>query len=175
MISYFSDLYYGLLDYLATPDFARIILAAKIIGWLIIIFFITLIIILLKRSDAGWWIRERRVARDAVYGTQIVGKKWREILIRLELGDDANMKLAVLEADNIVDDILKKMALPGRNFEERLRQFEQQELPSLSLLWEAHGVRDKIVKDPNFQISKDEAKRALEGYEAALKDLEYLD
>ena len=156
-------------------DFSQELLALKIFGYLLSLFFIFLIILLLRRADAFWWVRERYYAAESVKGEEQLNKKWQKILGRLERGDDANLKLAVIEADNIFADILKRMSLPGENFEEQLSQFERHELKSVDLVWEAHRLRDFIVHQPKVPISRDQAQTAIQYYETALKELEYLE
>ncbi len=146
----------------------------KIISYAITFFFVFLIAVLLKKSEATWWINEGVKTRQIVYGPQQLNKKWQAIQERLKRGDDANLKLAIIEADDIFDDILKRMGLPGVDFVERLRQFEPHELKSVELVWEAHHLRDQIVKDPTAMISREQAEQAVSNYEAALKELEYL-
>jgi hypothetical protein len=45
-------------------------------------------------------------------------------------------------------------------------------LPNVEEVWEAHKIRNNIVHDPDYRLSLDEAKRALEIYEKALTDLQ---
>ncbi len=119
-------------------------------------------------------MKEGARARQAVYGVQELNKKWQSILMRLKKGDEASLKLAIIEADNIFDDILKRMGLPGIDMGERLRQFEEHELASVNLVWEAHRLRNAIVHEPTIQITQEQAAQAVSNYEAALKELEYL-
>lgn len=158
-----------------TEDFSREFLALKIFGYLLSLFLFFLIVLLLRRADAFWWVREMTYAAESVKGEEALNKKWQKILQRLERGDDANLKLAVIEADNIFADILKRMSLPGENFEERLGQFEHHELQSVDLVWEAHRLRDFIVNQPKVLIEKEQAETAVKYYEGALKELEYLE
>lgn len=174
MITFFLDLYDRIYNFLTSNDFSSTLLVLKLISWSISLFFIILIVILLKKSEAAWWIKEGRVAGHYVYRAKKLDKKWQTIQARLKRGDEANLKLAIIEADNLFDDILKRMALPGVDMAERLRQFEKHELKSVDLIWEAHRWRNQIVHEPGVHISLEQAEQAIKGYEAALKELEYL-
>lgn len=172
MIRFFLDLWDSIVMFFTSPEFSRGLLVYKLLSWFISFFLIYLIIVLLKKSDAGWWVREAFNSRRIAYGNP--NQRWENIVKRFSLGDDANMKLAIIEADNLMDEILKLMSLPGENMGERMKQFEKHELASIDQLWEAHKLRNRIVHEPGLRLMHEEAQKALEGYEAALKELEYL-
>jgi hypothetical protein len=173
MITLFLNLYDRIYNFFTAAEFSRLILILKLVSWSVSLFLAFLIAMLLKRSDAAWWLRERAYARRFAYGGA-PDKRWPKILARLDKGDEANLKLAVIEADNLFDEILKRMSLPGIDMAERLRQFEEHELASVNLVWEAHRLRNMIVHEPTVQISRDQAEQAIKNFEAALKELEYL-
>lgn len=173
MITYFLDLYDQVYNYLTSVNFDAVILILQITSWLVSILLMWLIVVLLKRSDATWWVAERVYAADFAYG-KATNQRWEEIKARLQKGDEANLKLAVIEADALIDEIFKRMGLPGATFEERLKQIETQEIKSVGRIWETHQVRDKIVHGPDFHITQEEAEAAVGNIEEALKELEYL-
>lgn len=173
MITFFLELYDQFLNYISGVDFKHIILALKILGWLVSFTLLFLIYILLKRSDATWWMKERAYSRQISYG-EPTNLRWQKIQERLQRGDEANLKLAVIEANNTFGEILERMALPGKDMGERLRQFERHELKSVDLVWEAYKLRTQIVHDPNIHIAREQAEEAVSGIGEALKELEYL-
>ena len=173
-LSFFYDLYDKIYIFFDTLDLSREILILKLISYLVSFFFIFLIIALLKRADFGWQLRERVYARESVHGAEKIISRWDKIKNRLEKGDQASLKLAVIEADKIIDDIFIRMALPGKDMQERLAQFQKHELSSVDLVWEAHRLRNLIVNNPKAEISAEQATEAIRYYETALKELEYL-
>lgn len=173
MITFFLDIYDQIYNYLTSVDFEAVLLILKITGWLISIFFLWLIVILLKRSDAAWWVRERAFAGEFAYGKG-ANQRWEEIKVRLQKGDEANLKLAVIEADSLMDDILKRMGLPGQEMEDRLQQIESQEVKSVDKIRATHKTRDLIIHNADWHLPQEEAEEAVKNIEDALKELEYL-
>lgn len=100
-----------------------------------------------------------------------IDKKWRKILADLESGEEAVWKLAIIEADNIFDSILKRMALPGKDMGERLSNIKPAQLKGLSQVWEAHKLRNRIVHEEGLRLGKSEAEAAVKKIEEALKEL----
>jgi len=172
MRTFFLEIYDRIYLLLNSSEFAKALLVVRLASWLISRFLIFLIIVLLKRADAGWWMRERFYAR--AMATNQNDKRWQKIQERLKLGDDANLKLAVIEADKLFDDILLRMAAPGRTMDERLEIFQPHELASVDLVREAHRTCGLIIRNPRMPISREEIEKAIAGYEAALRELEYL-
>ncbi len=173
MITYFLDLYDLIYNYLTSVNAGAIILILKITGWLISILLMWMIIVLLKRSDAAWWVRERIHSAEFAYGKS-ASQRWEGIKARLQKGDEANLKLAVIEADNLIGDILKRMGLAGADIEERLRRIEVQEIKSVDKIWATRKIRNQIVHEPDFHLTQEEAEAAVGNIEEALKELEYL-
>lgn len=173
MITFFLDLYDQIYDFFFSTDFNAALLIIKLIGYSLSILLAVLAGVLLSKSSAGWWLHEAARARDFAYGGP-ENKKWKKIQDRLKKGDEANLKLAVIEADNIFDEILKRMGLPGKDMGERLKEFQKHELSSIDFVWEAHRLRNLIVHEPSVHVTYEQAETAIKYYETALKELEYL-
>lgn len=149
-------------------------MVSKLVSLAISAFFIYLIVILLKRSDAAWGIRERRYARQVAKGPQHVEHKWQKVLERMDKGDEANLKLAIIEADSILAEILKFIIPAGASVGERLEKMDKNRLSSLDTVWEAHRLRNFIVHNPKVLITHQQAEEAIKGFERGLRELEYL-
>ena len=102
-------------------------------------------------------------------------KKWSKIKVRLESDDASQYKLAVLEADEIIDKFLKSMELKGDNMIERLDKLKPGQLEEAEILKEAHKIRNQIVNDPSFQIEKAKAKETLDIYAKFLTENEFME
>ncbi|PIR71619.1 MAG: hypothetical protein COU43_01525, partial [Candidatus Nealsonbacteria bacterium CG10_big_fil_rev_8_21_14_0_10_37_25] len=93
---------------------------------------------------------------------------------RLETEMESEWKLAVIEADKIMDDILNRMGFGGKSLGERLGKLTAVSLPNIEEVKEAHKIRNNIIHDPTYRLSLEEAKRVIAIYEKALTDLQAL-
>ena len=57
----------------------------------------------------------------------------------------SDWKLAIIEADIILDEILKDAGYAGTSLGERLRSISPERLRSLDDAWQAHKVRNQIA------------------------------
>lgn len=150
----------------------------RLIFILIGLFFLGLVIYLLRNTNylqflVLWDLFEFLAYKP--YGTKSMRKPWNKILQRLETGDESHYKLAIVEADDLVDAILKRMGYAGEDLGERLSHLSPAILPSIKEVEVAHQIRNHIVHDPDYRLTLDEARKTLEKYEAALRDLQALD
>jgi hypothetical protein len=99
---------------------------------------------------------------------QYYQKKWLEILVRVKTYD--GMILAVIDADKLLDEALKKRSYRGKTMGERLVA-AQHEISDNDIVWYAHKLRNRLVHEPTLRLRKNEAKNALAGFRQALKDL----
>jgi len=173
MLTFFLEIYDLVYNYLTSTNFGGVLIILKLTSYLLTLMLALLIAVLLKRADSTWWVEERVYASQVAYG-QSEDQRWQKILERLKKGDEANLKLAIIEADSLLDDILKRISFPGGNMEERLGQINKAEMKSIDKIWEAHKIRNRIVSNSNTRVTLEEAEQAVSGIEEALKELEYL-
>lgn len=102
-------------------------------------------------------------------------KAWLQIKKRMAAGGQNNMKLAILEADRVLDEILKASGYRGDNMNERLNQLSGHNLLDEEAVFHAHKLRNKIVADPSYNLGKEEAEKAIAVYQSALVGLGLLE
>ncbi len=102
-------------------------------------------------------------------------KAWQQILRRLQKGDEAQNKIAIIEADKIFSEILKQMGYRGETVAEQLKLITIAQLSNIEEIWQAHKIRNKIVHEPSFQLSNYEAQAIIDIYHQAFKELNLID
>lgn len=103
---------------------------------------------------------------------QKIIKRWKRIQKRIETGTEYEYKLAIIEADDLFKDVLEEKGFKGKTFEERINQVDGTQLPNLDEIIEMHKIRNSIVYDPDYKLSRDHAKQVLGTYERAIKNIE---
>lgn len=101
-------------------------------------------------------------------------KKWKIIKGRLQRESESEAKLAVIEADSLLNDVLLEMGYKGESLGERLENLTADLLPNLEDLKKAHATRNNIIHDPYYKLSISEVKDTLEIYEKTLVHLQAL-
>lgn len=101
--------------------------------------------------------------------------RWDEIKRHLDSDNPIEWKMAVIEADSLFDDIMKRIGYAGEGLAERLKSIEPSDFDNLQNIWEAHKVRNRLVHEPaKIEFTHDDAEKTIEKYEKALKELKYI-
>ena len=96
---------------------------------------------------------------------------WQQIKKRLHSQEQNDWKLAILEADYILNEILKRSGYLGGRMEDKLDLITSAQLANVEDVWRAHGIRDKISKDPTFAITRQEAVETVAVYRRSFIEL----
>ena len=101
--------------------------------------------------------------------------QWQTVLDYLDSDNPAEWRIAVLEADAMLDEVTKKAGGAGDTLGERLKSIDPRGFKSLQSAWDAHKVRNMIAHEgTNFQLTKREAKRVVGLYEQVFNEFQYI-
>jgi hypothetical protein len=149
-----------------------------VLKWFLIIYTIVLFV------DVVILLTQRGVTENLklqFYGTarpllskNKAAERFHAIERRLESDNPSQYKAAILEADQFADEVLKESGYDGANMGERLASINPGQLISYDVIKSAHEVRNRIVNEPNFSLSQDEAQHLLEQYKQLFAELELL-
>ncbi|MEK7071693.1 MAG: hypothetical protein AAB959_00170 [Patescibacteria group bacterium] len=166
-----------ILNLIISPPFAKLLIYPEIAFLAITLFFVVFITFaLINTSWLNWYILRdlQEFFRRRPYGTKKVIKDWNKIKARLDTGLEAEYKLAILEADSTMDEVLKRMGFGGASLGERLDKLTAVSLPNLNEVRLAHQIRSNVVHDPDYKLTLDETKKTIAIFEKALVDLQAL-
>jgi len=105
------------------------------------------------------------------YGLAHVGRRWRKIMQKTESGSVNEYKLAIIEADDLLYQVLEDKGFKGEGFEELLENANKKKIENYGQLLEAHQIRNSIVYDPDYTLDLAETKRLLAIYESGIKSV----
>lgn len=119
------------------------------------------------------WLK-KRLTRPEMLGLtrEQIAERWKQIRVTSQQGL-MGAKLAIMEADTLLDSGLKSLMMPGETLGERLK-VACYKYPKLQNVWWAHKLRNQIAHEATFQISSRQAMQALDEFEKALKTLNVL-
>jgi hypothetical protein len=84
--------------------------------------------------------------------------------------DKASWPLAVINADKLLDEALKKRRFKGKTMGERMVA-AQRDISDNDGVWFAHKLRNRLVHEADVKLKEADVKKALIGIRQALKDL----
>ncbi|MCA9354062.1 MAG: hypothetical protein KC877_00905 [Candidatus Kaiserbacteria bacterium] len=94
-----------------------------------------------------------------------------DVLKHSDSDNPNDWKLAIIEADIILDDVLKQRGYIGSSLGERLKSISSSQLSSLDDAWEAHKVRNRIAHDgADFVLTKRLAHETIGRYQRVFNE-----
>lgn len=112
---------------------------------------------------------------DAVQAKHILRRRilraWKTIKERLRSEDSAQCKLALIEADRMLNDVFVMAGLEGGNLDERLARMDSSQLSNYQEVVAVHAMAMRAFSDPSFSLTPGEADAAILIYKRAFQEL----
>lgn len=145
----------------------------QIVSVLLSAFFIAASVYIIIKT--GWLALRVDRVRDVVLKKDDTRKRirssWNSIERHFFAGSDNDLKVAIVEADNLLDNALRNIGVLGSQLGDRLKKVRTSQLPNVEDVWQAHKLRNRIAHETDFVLTRDIAERALTVYKKALAHL----
>jgi len=105
------------------------------------------------------------------YGLREISKRWAKIKKRIESGAESDYKLAIIEADDFLSEVMQDSGFGEDNFEESVKVAGRLLSDKSGEILSAHEIRNSIVYNPDFKLSAEQAKKILDIYESAVNSV----
>lgn len=110
-------------------------------------------------------LREKERNRNA-------NPRWHYILTLIESPNDSDWRVAVIEADSMMEEVLKEKGLSGTTVSELLEGAKESGYRSIQDAWDAHLVRNQIAHDgSDFPLSQIEGRRVIKMFQNFFEEL----
>ncbi len=117
-------------------------------------------------------LRDQERMYDDHYRGTAKNNRMQDVLTHEASTNPGDWKLAIIEADIILDDVLKEKGYTGNSLGERLKSISPQQLSTLNDAWEAHKVRNRIAHDgSDFIVTKRIAQETILKYQRVFIEL----
>jgi hypothetical protein len=120
-----------------------------------------------------WGNKEDSSGIQTELNREKIEERWHWVEDQLILGKPNNLKLAIIEADKIVDEVLKVSYPKEKTMADRMKKavdkFRNRQ--TYQDLWYCHKVRNIIAHEASYDLPTFEAKNVLEKYRVALDEL----
>ncbi len=88
--------------------------------------------------------------------------RWQRVIQHLSSENPGDWRLAIIEADIMLDDLTKRQGFEGATLGDRLKNAPRGDFKTLDKAWDAHKVRNTIAHEgSDFILTEREAKRVV--------------
>ncbi len=103
--------------------------------------------------------------------TEKVNVRWQNILAHFASENPNDWRAAILDADNMLDELVTSLGYTGSSLGEKLTSIRVNDFPTLQSAWEAHKVRNMIAHEgPGFNFTDRRKEITRRNYEAVFRD-----
>lgn len=121
-------------------------------------------------------LKAHPVKRVSAPEEKAIVEHWRSIRERAFSRDPNQIKLAILEADKMVNEILTTVGFTGETTGDKINQILADELGWIRrATMKAHAYRNRLADEESSEIDPEEVKKAIHNYEVLLKEMDVID
>ncbi|MFZ2887039.1 MAG: hypothetical protein WA021_04440 [Minisyncoccia bacterium] len=115
---------------------------------------------------------QQSVATEDVPRTQL---RWNRVLEHANSDDEHQWRLAILEADIMLNELLDLQGYKGETIAEKMKQVSRTQFNSIDDAWEAHKVRNKIAHEGSeHRLSERDKNHVINLYERVFKEFGFI-
>lgn len=116
---------------------------------------------------------QQTVASHDVPKTQL---RWARVLEEANSPDERTWRLAVLEADIMLNELLDSLGYRGETMADKMRAADRATFHTLDMAWEAHTFRNRIAHQSNQQpLDQREVRRVISLYERVFREFRFIE
>jgi hypothetical protein len=98
--------------------------------------------------------------------------RWHYILTLIESPNESDWRVAIIEADTMMEELLKNKGVPGDTMAELLEAARSDGFLHIQDAWDAHLIRNQIAhQGSEYPLSQVEARRAMKMYQNFFEEL----
>lgn len=99
---------------------------------------------------------------------------WVKIIQLIGSANPNDWKLAIIEADKMLEVVVNTFAVPGDNIGDKLKNIERSDFTTLDEAWQAHKVRNQIAHEHNFHLGQREARATIDKFEKVFREFDFI-
>ena len=101
--------------------------------------------------------------------------RWDRITSEINSDNEQHWRLAILEADIMLNELLDTLGYRGETMADKMRTVERADFNSIDLAWEAHRARNRIAHESSeVPISAREARRVIDLYTKVFREFQFV-
>ncbi len=102
--------------------------------------------------------------------------RWHRVLEQANSDSEKSARLAILEADIMLNELLDVLGYRGETMGDKMRGVDRANWNTIDLAWEAHRIRNKIAHEGDaHRVTAREARRVIALYERVFKEFNFVE
>ncbi|OGI59770.1 hypothetical protein A3F19_01055 [Candidatus Nomurabacteria bacterium RIFCSPHIGHO2_12_FULL_37_29] len=130
----------------------------------------------LEHEIAEYTQHQREQEKKSKQGEEVSkNPRWVKTLNYIFSEHPSDWKLAVIEADSMLEELIGQLGFKGETLGEKLKGANQGNFRNLTTAWEVHTIRNRIAHEGvAYELSQHEAKRVTALYERIFREYGFI-
>lgn len=117
----------------------------------------------------------KELTRSAISGSETDNERWQQILSYAASDDEELWRLAIIEADVMLDEMLRTAGYPQDSLGAKLRSAERADFRTIDVAWEAHKLRNTIAHEGStYDLTRKELEETINKYRRVFHEFSYI-
>ena len=101
--------------------------------------------------------------------------KWHKVLENASSHDERQWRLAILEADIMLNELLDTLGYKGETMAEKMKQVVRGDFNTIDVAWEAHKIRNRVAHDgSDYPLPEREKNRVIGMYKQVFQEFKFI-
>lgn len=123
----------------------------------------------------GEILKKQEEAYAKVHKKDVKNLRWRDVQAHSASENQNDWKLAIIEADILLGELLEKLGYAGNTIGEKLKGVSPNSFQSVNQAWRAHNVRNRVAHEgADFELSKKEAQEVITQYKMVFDEFDFI-
>lgn len=161
-------------------DFTHILFFFRILGWSLTVIFIAGFFLSLfglhsvyEKDTESFLNHFLKHTKEPIISPN--RQRWESIREMFSSSNPTSWRMAIIDADSMLEDMIIQLGYPGETFGEKLKQMDRRSVPWLDAAWDVHLLRNKVAHEGSrYILNEREVYRAYKIYENILASEGYL-
>jgi len=144
-----------------------------VLGLYLIIMTVTMVLALIRMvKKYAYWDALFAVQGSKNIKPRIFQSRWDKVMELIATENQVDWKAAVLESSMMLNEVLEAVGHEGKTLGQKLTETNSEQLENLETIKKANDIKNEIVRNSEYKISKQEAEEIVEIFGDALKFFE---
>lgn len=123
----------------------------------------------------GEILKRQEIAFVELHQKDVKGNRWNDVQNHINSDRENDWKLAIIEADIILEELLDNLGYAGVTIGEKLKSASLNSFRTLNQAWRAHAVRNRIAHEgADFHLSKLTAQETIAQYKMVFDEFDFI-
>lgn len=133
----------------------------------------------IRHSELGAVVKSIMKKQEETYAklnkTEVKSQRWQDVQAHINGSSPNDWKLAIIEADIILGELLDKLGYAGTSIGEKLKGVPATSFTTINQAWRAHNTRNRIAHEGgDFSLSFREAKETITQYQMVFEEFDFV-